>query len=39
MNDWEAAKRYHERWVQVSPGDQRASMMAPTIANRLRTQS
>lgn len=35
QNDWEAADRFHQKWVQVRPGDTRASALAVTIANRL----
>jgi hypothetical protein len=38
MDDWKAADRYHKKWVQIRPGDTRASMLAPTIANRLRRE-
>jgi len=35
QNDWKAADRFHRKWVEVRPGDTRASAMAVTIANRL----
>lgn len=34
--DWEQAKRWHEEWVKVRPGDERHNVYTPVIANRLR---
>jgi hypothetical protein len=38
QEDWEVADRLLAGWIRARPGDNRASMIAPTVANRLARQ-